>query len=121
MKKFLLVILLLATVGFGIWFYYFKNKETSDLPIQLPGNPFSTPSTPVQPHNPLGSDLKNDPEVLRDFKNQIINSNLIILDGTKISNEYALQLWHDENKGGEALLKYDAVAVDDATIQIVQI
>jgi len=47
-----------------------------------------------------------DPVVVNDFKNQIQNASLITLGGTIVSQPYALQVWGDENKGGEALLRY---------------
>lgn len=105
MKKILLLILVLICIGFGIWFYYYKNNEGSSL--QIRENPFSLPFTPTTSSNPVSSDSKNNPDVIRDFKNQITNSGLISLDNTVISGGYSLQSWHDENKGGEALLKYD--------------
>lgn len=105
MKKTLLLILLLASVGFGILFYYYKDTIDPGLPIQE--SPLSFPLTPTTSSNRVRVDSKNNPEISRDFKNQLANSGLVSLDNTTTSGGYALQAWHDENKGGEALLKYD--------------
>lgn len=44
----------------------------------------------------------------RAFKNKIINTDQITLGKAKIIAPYAIQDWSDENKAGEALLKYDS-------------
>lgn len=80
------------------------------------GNPsLSNKPLPAQP--PIISDDSPEPDqpqsygtnqkVAENFSQQIQNSNFITLSGTVIISDFALQVWGDENKGGQALLKYD--------------
>lgn len=48
-----------------------------------------------------------EPAIAQSFLGQIQNPDLIQLQGTAVASDYALQIWEDENKGGEALLRYD--------------
>lgn len=112
MKRILLIVgalALLAVMGFGAWLLLPKNepqepsngKPSSVLPpsggtgvIVRPGTPLIRPGTEPQP------------VVASDFSKQIDNPGLITLGSTMVVENYALQSWYDENKGGEALLYY---------------
>lgn len=54
---------------------------------------------------PVASSTTQD--VNQDFTAQIQNAGAINLENAVIVSDYALQNWGDENKGGQALLKFD--------------
>ena len=52
-----------------------------------------------------GVSSTQNPQVASDFLGEIQNANQIALGGTVVVPPYALQIWGDTNKGGEALLE----------------
>lgn len=103
MKKILLILIIIA-VGAGGWFLYTtKIKEVPSTTTD------PTPITVVAPEPSIpknNSSSRNEYDVSKDFKFQIQNEDKINLENPVVSGEYALQNWSDENKGGQALLKY---------------
>ena len=106
MKKTIIIIGAVVVVGliaWGIWFFAFSGRSQgsplSNIVGFLPG---------VSPQN-TGSvqhiSSPEDPTVAKDFLDAIQNADQITLGGTVIVSPYALQIWGDANKGGEALLK----------------
>jgi hypothetical protein len=107
MKIFITLFLLIA-IGFGVWFFIFRqNTGSTNQGANLPyasstqvvhssgGETTSTTETVYTPD-----------EVARQFTTNISNSNKISLYKTTVIGDYALQEWADENKGGQALLRY---------------
>jgi len=120
MKKIILVIAIVVVIGLIIWGVWFlvppKNSNSANLPNQggsLPTTPPLIPST-IQSKTESGSSVPvqnisspQNSEVAKDFLGEIQNANQIALGGTVVASPYALQIWGDVNKGGEALLEYE--------------
>ncbi len=68
----------------------------------------ATTAPAPQPLPDQDASAGTQPEIAKSMSTQIQNANLITLKGTAIVSIYALQIWGDENKGGEALLRYDS-------------
>ncbi len=110
MKKILIIagiVVVAGAIAWGVWSFI--------LPHGQPGGGVasssygSLPSVTVQ--TPGGASVlvrgvasPQDPVVAKDFLGQIQNADQIALGGTVVASPYALQIWGDENKGGEALL-----------------
>jgi len=75
---------------------------------------FYSPSQPPQADTgtqfPIVTDTQSKEvnEVQAAFLQQIDNADKINLANAKVVYPYALQNWNDENKGGQALLKFDS-------------
>ncbi len=98
-------------IGFGIWFFISsKTPEQNNAPNPtLPAAPAVTATTVQNKTIPdQQASTGTQPVIANSFLGQIQNSNLITLKGTVIASDYALQMWDDENKGGQALLRYDS-------------
>lgn len=104
MKKILTITCILVALVSGATYYFlvYKNQEVST-PITLQEKPTTQIAPPVQ----RDISLLKDNIVSRDFKTQIIMNESLVLENPVISSNYALQNWNDENKGGQALLKYN--------------
>lgn len=108
----------MAVVGlilWGVWFFALSGNSGSNT---LSNPNASLPSvSPVQSQTQAGTSVSvqsisspQNSEVAKDFLNNIQNSSQIALGGTVVASPYALQIWGDANKGGEALLKYSSSA-----------
>ena len=78
----------------------------SIIPVTVPTTPPSVATSSQMPVRVLQVTSPQDPAIASNFKSQIQNANLITLGGTIVVSSYALQIWGDVNKGGEALLEY---------------
>lgn len=105
-----------ALIVGGVWFFVLSGKPAgtsvpsdtgSSQPIIIP--PAQNTSGQPQPQKVSVQQIPSpqDPAVAHDFSAKIQNSSAITLGGTVVVPPYALQIWGDENKGGEALLKED--------------
>jgi hypothetical protein len=122
MKKIFIILLIIVIIGlvaWGVWFFAVsKNANSSGSSTgqtsssgSLPAAPSSLPSR-VQSKTESGTSIyvqnitsPQDSGVAAAFLNQIQNVDQIALGGTVIASQYALQIWGDANKGGEALLE----------------
>lgn len=98
-------------IGFGIWFFISpKTPEQNNTPNPtLPAAPMVTTTTVQNKTIPdQQASTGTQPVIAKSMTNQIQNSDLITLRGTVVASDYALQIWGDENKGGQALLRYDS-------------
>jgi hypothetical protein len=110
------VVLVVGLVLLGIWFLKQKrgvvDHNPQDTPSQtLPvvtNNPSQGIPMPEQPSNPVIQNNKdpNKKVVASNFLRSIKNPDNIKLFRSAIESDYALQEWGDDNKGGQALLKY---------------
>ena len=94
MKKILLITFILIFI-LGISFFFMRKKDVAVTPV---GGTISLPS-----RLPGAVDSTH---ISSDFKTQIKNVDQIVVETPVVSSGYALQTWSDENKGGQALLKY---------------
>jgi hypothetical protein len=107
MKKIILIIGIIVVVGliaWGVWFFMFSKNLSTNLTGSLPpveGQAQNGTTASVQ-----GVSSPQNPQVVSDFLGEIQNANQIALGGTVVVSPYALQIWGDANKGGEALLEY---------------
>lgn len=97
-------IIAIVLIAGGIWFFVGRNSQ-GNTPLgsngSLPGVfSQSSGSAAVQQIS-----SPKDPGVAKDFLSGIQNADQITLGGTVIASSYALQIWGDANKGGEALLR----------------
>lgn len=107
---------MVGLVLLGIWFLKQKrgvvDHNPQDTPSQtLPvvtNNPSQGIPMPEQPSNPVIQNNKdpNKKVVASNFLRSIKNPDNIKLFRSAIESDYALQEWGDDNKGGQALLKY---------------
>jgi hypothetical protein len=120
MKKFILILAIVIVIGLIVWGVWFlalgrsSSRATSSNNNQsgsLPSTPSSIPST-IQSRTQSGTSVRiqnvsspQNPEVAKDFLGEIQNADQIALGGTVVVSPYALQIWGDTNKGGEALLE----------------
>ncbi len=102
MKKNITILAAVVAIGLVAWLVFslvFSRNQNNGSAIQSQTQ--SGISAPVQNiSNP------QNPEIAKDFLSDIQNANQIALGGTIIANPYALQIWGDANKGGEALLAH---------------
>lgn len=112
MKKIILIIAAAVVIGliaWGIWFFAFSKGLESSTPSNQGA---SLPSVQSQTQSGTSVRVQNisspqNPEVSKDFLGEIQNADKIALGGTVVVSPYALQIWGDVNKSGEALLKYE--------------
>lgn len=100
MKKIIIIITTVAILaGAGAFYYYISTQKQTTPQKEEKG---------VVIVNPVQAEPKTniDASVMSDFKLQISGSNKLTLDEPVVSSNYAIQTWSDENKGGQALLKY---------------
>lgn len=121
MKKIILIIVIVIVVGlvaWGIWFFVVSKNATTNSSSGQTSSGGSLPATPsslpprVQSKTESGASVyiqnissPQDSGVASGFLNQIQNADQIALGGTIVASSYALQIWGDSNKGGEALLE----------------
>ncbi len=107
MKKFIWIIVAVVVVSLIAWAIWAvmvtKNSQSTNSITSLP---------PVQSQTQSGASVPvqsiprpQDPVVAKNFLSDIQNADQIALGGTVIASPYALQIWGDVNKGGEALLE----------------
>lgn len=101
MKK-IIILLVVLGVATGGWFLYTKKQKEG---VSIPQE--SSTSVPTNSGILQVREKPADSDVTKDFNIQISNGKNLILDKPVISSNYAIQTWSDENKGGQALLKYD--------------
>lgn len=94
-------------IAWGLWFFAFSKSSNPNTATHLGSLP------PVQSQTQSGASASvqgisnpQNPQVANDFIGAIQNANQIALGGTVVVSPYALQVWGDANKGGEALLEY---------------
>ena len=114
MKKFILIIIAviaLGAIGWGVWFFAFSGGSHEST-LSIPGMPLSSAPLATQSQTQSGTSARvqsisspQNSEVAKDFLGGIQNADQIALGGTIVSSLYALQIWGDANKGGEALLE----------------
>ena len=119
MKKLISIIAVVVVIGlivWGAWLFMFSGSSGRNTPSNpnglLPLAPSIAPSK-VQSQTQSGISVfvqvvssPQNPEIAKDFLGEIQNADQIALGGTVIASPYALQIWGDTNKGGEALLEY---------------
>ncbi len=109
-KKIILIIVVVVVIGliaWGVWFFAFSRSSGPNAAAHLG----SLPSVQGQAQNGTIASVQGvsgpqNPQVVNDFLGEIQNANQIALGGTVVVPPYALQVWGDTNKGGEALLEY---------------
>lgn len=100
----------LVLIGVGMWLILSPHAQQQTTPPPttiLPGSSTIT-TIPIQNKTVSNQTVSagTQPVIAKSMLDQIENSNLITLRGTAVVSDYALQLWDDENKGGEALMHY---------------
>lgn len=110
MKKFFIILgilLVIGGMGFYVWTLFSQPPQGAVNPPH-PSLPFAPSVTsPNQPIPNQQAAVGTQAQIARSFTSQIQNAGSIKLYGTTVVAAYALQEWGDENKGGEALFKYD--------------
>jgi len=114
MKK-IFIISFVVMIGVFASLLFFQSEKGSEQ-IDNTNHPVSATSLPVTGQSelqtqPIPNQKEIDgtqPEIANSVLAQIENKDFITLKGTTVVSLYALQIWGDKNKGGEALLKYDA-------------
>lgn len=101
MKK-IIILLIILGVSAGAWFLYTKKQKDVVPPQKGPSG-----SLPAILGTPQTSGNNTNSDVTKDFNIQINGGESLVLDKPIISENYALQNWSDQNKGGQALLKYN--------------
>lgn len=109
MKKPILItvaVVVVILIAWGVWFFVFSRSSSSTAVVHLGSLP------PVQSQTQSGTSVSvqgvsstQNSQVANDFLGEIQNANQIGLGGTVMVPPYALQIWGDTNKGGEALLE----------------
>lgn len=106
MRNLIIALGILIVIGLSLGILYLVNDSsepnTNFVPPDIPGQ--FIPSVPIQPVDPVTSS-EAQIEVL--IKNELLDMPQVSLGATTIASNYALQLWFDENIGGEALLVYE--------------
>lgn len=104
MKKILVITGVLVAIVSGATYYFlvYKNQKVTT-PITLEEKPTTQTTSPIQ--RDISPATNN--AVSRDFKTQIQTNESLVLEKPVTASNYALQNWNDENKGGQALLKYN--------------
>jgi len=111
MKKFLILISLILVIITSVIAFFFLNEDSAEIdmpnpttqsPIDFPFNSNPNPNPNPNPNHSLATENEIK-QVMSNSSNDF--SGLSFSDST-IVNNYALQVWYDENVGGEALLKY---------------
>lgn len=99
-KNFIIIGILVVLIGLLIaWFLLFRNTA----PVTQNSN---EPSSVLPITNDRTQRGVLEQKIINDFRVQIQNTDAITLYNTIIAGNYALQVWGDENKGGQALLQY---------------
>jgi len=112
MKKLILIIavvVIVVLIVWGVWFFVISRNSS---PAATSTNSAGLlPPVQSQAQNGTTASIQGipspqNPQVANDFLGAIQNANQISLGGTVVVSPYALQIWGDTNKGGEALLQY---------------
>jgi hypothetical protein len=112
MKKLMIIISVVVVIGLIAWGAWFFISSRNSSPAAISTNPVGLlPPVQSQAQNGTTASVQGvsspqDPQVANDFLGAIQNANQISLGGTVEVSPYALQIWGDTNKGGEALLEY---------------
>ena len=106
MKK-IIILGLLTIIGVSIAiFFVFREDPKAVIPLPpVIENP--SPVFPIVPEEIIIPPVNSEEKIKVLIKSSMFEMPLINIGSTTISANYALQLWYDENIGGEALLRFD--------------
>lgn len=109
MKKFILILgaaVIIGLIVWGVWSFILSKNQNHFSGSTGSLSPVSVTTQSGKTVNVQGVSSPQSAEVIHDFLGGIQNAAQIGLGGTVIASPYALQIWGDANKGGEALLRY---------------